>query len=145
MCGLDMPPPGARRASSRFEFHRFLTVVMDMRRSSGAPFARHYRPRRDHAIDNVTPEGFMFAIQKLEQYLITSASPAAARELTRLMEALDQEKEFQLSKLYEIDLEAFELAVEVLRDWRIDRYYARGTPIIERLIRAGSAEPAVAA
>ncbi len=87
----------------------------------------------------------MFAIHKLEQYLNSSASPAAARELTRLVEALDQEKEFHFSNLYTIDLEAFELAVDVLRDWRIDRYYARGTPIIERLTRTGSAEPTVAA
>ena len=86
----------------------------------------------------------MFAIHKLEQYLNTTASPAAARELTRLVKALDHEEEFHLSNLYEIDLEAFELAVEVLRDWRIDRYYARGTPIIERLSHAGQAEPAVA-
>lgn len=87
----------------------------------------------------------MFAIQKLEQYLNTSASPTAARELTRLMEALKQEKEFPLSNLYEIDFEAFELAVDVLRDWRIDRYYARGTPIIERLTGGGAAEPTLAA
>ncbi len=88
----------------------------------------------------------MFAIQKLEQYLNTSASPAAARELTRLMQALRQEQEFPLSNLYEIDFEAFELAVDVLRDWRIDRYYARDTPIIERLAGGnGSAEPAITA
>lgn len=66
----------------------------------------------------------MFAIHKLENYLRSSATPAAARELTRLMEALKQEAEYPLSSLYEIDFEAFELAVEALRDWRIDRYYA---------------------
>jgi hypothetical protein len=70
------------------------------------------------------PEVVMFAIQKLEDYLRSSATPAAARELTRLLEALKQEAEYPLSSLYEIDFEAFELAVEALRDWRIDRYYA---------------------
>ena len=66
----------------------------------------------------------MFAIQKLQDYLQSSASPAAARELNRLLDALKQEKEFPLSSLYEIDYEAFELAMEALRDWRVDRYYA---------------------
>jgi len=66
----------------------------------------------------------MFAIQKLEDYLRSSASPAATRELNRLLDALRQEKEFPLSSLYEIDYEAFELAMEALRDWRVDRYYA---------------------
>ena len=66
----------------------------------------------------------MFAIQKLEDYLRSSASPAAARELNCLLEALKQEREFPLSSLYEIDYEAFELAMEAMRDWRVDRYYA---------------------
>jgi hypothetical protein len=87
----------------------------------------------------------MFAIQKLEEYLRTSATPLAARELTRLIEALKSEKEFPLASLYQIDFQAFELAVEVLRDWRIDRYYAAETPILDRLTRPEEPESAVAA
>lgn len=79
----------------------------------------------------------MFALQKLDEYLHTRASPAAARELKRLMEALRREGEFPLAGLYEIDFEAFELAVEVLRDWRIDRYCADPIPVVERLTGAG--------
>jgi phosphopentomutase len=67
----------------------------------------------------------MFAIQKLEDYMRSRATPAASRELDRLLHALKHEGEFPLSSLYEIDYEAFELAVEAMRDWRIDRYYAR--------------------
>lgn len=87
----------------------------------------------------------MFAIQKLEEYLRTSATPLAARELTRLIEALKSEKEFPLASLYQIDFQAFELAVEVLRDWRIDRYYAAESPILDRLTRPEAPESAVAA
>lgn len=65
----------------------------------------------------------MFAIRKLEDYLQSSASPAAVRELNRLLDALRKEEEYPLSSLYEIDYEAFELAMEALRDWRVDRYY----------------------
>lgn len=75
----------------------------------------------------------MFAIHRLEDYLNTRATPTASRELSRLLEALRTEKEYPLSGLYELDYEAFELAVEALRDWRIDRYYA-GDP--ERVDRA---------
>jgi len=74
----------------------------------------------------------MYAIQKLQDYLQSSASPVAARELNRLLDALRQEREFPLSSLYEIDYEAFELAMEALRDWRVDRYYARGAPVGEK-------------
>lgn len=72
----------------------------------------------------------MFAIQKLEDYMQSSASPAAARELNRLLDALRQEKEFPLSSLYQIDYEAFELAMEALRDWRVDRYYAGPAAVV---------------
>jgi len=84
----------------------------------------------------------MFAIQRLEEYLHSSATPAASRELTRLLEALKDEKEFPLSSLYEIDYEAFELAVEVLRDWRIDRYYARQAHVLDRFVRSNEPESA---
>ena len=72
----------------------------------------------------------------------SGASPAASRELTRLLEALRQEKEFPLSSLYEIDYEAFELAMEAMRDWRIDRYYARDERVVEGSVRSGRAETA---
>ncbi len=85
----------------------------------------------------------MFAIQKLEEYLQTRASPAAARELKRLVEALKREGEYPLASLYEIDFEAFELALNVLHDWRIDRYYADRVPAVQRL--TDGAEPSLAA
>lgn len=87
----------------------------------------------------------MFAIQKLEEYLQSRATPATARELNRLVEALRQEADFPLAGLYEIDFEAFELAIDVLRDWRIDRYYAGGTPAMQRLTGAGATDTAAAA
>ena len=80
----------------------------------------------------------MFAIQKLQDYLQSSASPAAARELNRLLDALRKESEFPLSSLYEIDYEAFELAMEALRDWRVDRYYAGPAAVV---VDAGSEPP----
>jgi hypothetical protein len=83
----------------------------------------------------------MFAMKKLEEYLRSGATPTAARELTRLLEALREEKEFPLSSLYEIDYEAFELAVEVMRDWRIDRYYAGSARFIDRRTRSAEQEP----
>ena len=74
----------------------------------------------------------MFAIHRLEEYLRTRATPAASRELSRLLEALKAEEEYPLSGLYALDYEAFELAVEALRDWRIDRYYAGDPGRVER-------------
>jgi len=85
-------------------------------------------------------EVFMFAIHKLEQYMRSNATPAVSRELGRLLEALKEEKEFPLSSLYEIDFEAFELAIEAMRDWRIDRYYAGAPAIVDRPVRSDEPE-----
>jgi phosphopentomutase len=71
----------------------------------------------------------VFAFQRLEQYIRSEATPLASRELSRFVQALKHETEFPLSSLYEIDFVAFELAVDALRDWRIDRYYARPTMV----------------
>jgi hypothetical protein len=72
----------------------------------------------------------MFAFQKLQDYLRANASTATALELNRLLEALRQEKDFPLSSLYAIDYEAFDLAMEALRDWRVDRYYAGPAAVV---------------
>lgn len=83
----------------------------------------------------------MYAIRKLEEYVRLSATPAASRELNRLLDALKEEKEFPLSSLYEIDYEAFELAVEAMRDWRIDRYYAGSASITGPTFAPDEPEP----
>jgi len=83
----------------------------------------------------------MCAIRKLEEYLRSNATPAASRELQRLLDALKEEKEFPLSSLYAIDYEAFELAVEAMRDWRIDRYYAGDPSITGRSPASNEPEP----
>ena len=40
------------------------------------------------------------------------------------MLTLESHEPFPLDKLYELDLERFNLAMEILREWRLDRYYA---------------------
>lgn len=85
----------------------------------------------------------MYALQKLEQYLQDRASPVAAQELKRLLDALKSDGEFPLASLYQMDFEAFELALDVLHDWRIDRYYAERVPALERL--SGAAGESVSA
>lgn len=82
----------------------------------------------------------MYAMQRLQDYMKQRATPAAARQLASFIEALRQEREFPLTGLYEVDYEAFELAVEVMREWRVDRYYAGNLDQIEGWMRPG--EPA---
>jgi hypothetical protein len=66
----------------------------------------------------------MNAIKKVRHYLLSSPDQASARVLRRLVVTLGEEGQFPLADLYAMDLEAFDLALELMRDWRLDRYYA---------------------
>lgn len=40
------------------------------------------------------------------------------------MLALESEAEFPISDIYQLDFERFALALKILDEWRLDRYYA---------------------
>jgi hypothetical protein len=45
--------------------------------------------------------------------------------VTRLVTAVGEETKLPLRDLFEIKREAFDLAIDLLRDWRLDRHAAR--------------------
>jgi hypothetical protein len=57
-----------------------------------------------------------------------------AKVLALLAASLAGEKSFPLGDLYELDLEAFELAIELMRDWRLDRYYAARLRLFDTIL-----------
>ncbi|HEX5638751.1 MAG TPA: hypothetical protein VFX81_03030 [Burkholderiaceae bacterium] len=57
------------------------------------------------------------------------ADSPSAEVLSRLPATLSREESLVLSDLYALDWESFELAIDLLRDWRIDRYYADRTDL----------------
>ncbi len=66
----------------------------------------------------------MNAIKKVRHYLLKNPDQPSAKVLGRLVVTLGEEGEFPLNELYGMDLEAFELAMDLMRDWRLDRHYA---------------------
>ena len=64
------------------------------------------------------------AIKELRKYLEKNASTEPAKILARLAVALAKDRDFPLSDLYRLPYDEFQLAVELMRDWRLDRYYA---------------------
>lgn len=67
----------------------------------------------------------MKAIEDLRRYVDAHEGSATADRLNRLCQAVANEDKLALAELYALDWEAFELAIELLRDWRIGRYYLR--------------------
>jgi hypothetical protein len=66
----------------------------------------------------------MNAIKQVRKYLEQHPNRKSSLVLANLVEALGEEREIPLRDLYELDQEAFELAIELIKDWRLDRYYA---------------------
>lgn len=66
----------------------------------------------------------MHAIKKARRLIETDPTTDSAKTLAKLVLALESETQFDLSSLYDMDIASFELATDILVEWRIDRYYA---------------------
>ena len=66
----------------------------------------------------------MNAIKAIRKHLEKHPDAPSSKALARLVAALAEEKTYSLAELYEMDYQAFEMALELLKDWRLDRYYA---------------------
>jgi hypothetical protein len=80
----------------------------------------------------------MIAIKKVRQYVARNPNTAESRVLARLVASLADEREFALEDLYEMELEAFELAIALITDWRLDRYYAARMKLIDTILDAAA-------
>ena len=66
----------------------------------------------------------MNAIKKAQNYIAKDPYRESAKTLAELVLTLESNEPFPLNKLYELDLERFGLAIDILKEWRLDRYYA---------------------
>ena len=73
----------------------------------------------------------MHAIKKARKFISDHPEKQDAKTLAKLAVALQSNEAFPLHELYEMKLETFDLAVEVLKDWRLDRYYSGKERLVE--------------
>lgn len=89
----------------------------------------------------------MKAIKKARKLIETSPDTPEARTLSELVVALESEATFPINDLYKLDYDGFELALDVLREWRLDRYYMSKVRLLDVSVQLESmgkadAEPA---
>jgi len=65
----------------------------------------------------------MNAIKKARKLIEADHTSQAAQTLASLVRALESDESFALTSLYKLDYETFNLAIDVLKEWRLDRYY----------------------
>jgi hypothetical protein len=66
----------------------------------------------------------MRAIKEARKFIERNPSDPSAKTLAKLVLALESEVEFPIANIYQLDLDRFNLALEILREWRLDRYFA---------------------
>lgn len=71
----------------------------------------------------------MDAITTVRDFIARNPAAADTEVLDRLLQALQQGQEFDLQRLYELDLNSFDLAIDVLNAWRLQRYYRGGAVV----------------
>jgi len=62
-------------------------------------------------------------VAKVAKYIKKRPDAAASRVFLELAVALETGGPFLFSKLYELDLDEYTLAIGMMDDWRLDRYY----------------------
>jgi hypothetical protein len=66
----------------------------------------------------------MHAIKSARRLISKHPSSNNAKILSNLVLAVESEGNLNIARLYELDIESFDLAIAVLKEWRLDRYYA---------------------
>ena len=65
----------------------------------------------------------MNAIKKIRKHVTANPDSEESRTLLKLVLALESDEPFSLRSLYDLDLGGFDMAIDLLKDWRLDRYY----------------------
>ena len=65
----------------------------------------------------------MRAIKKVKRFIEKSPNSAEGLTYAKLILALESGRDFPVADLYKFNAAEFELAIELLKDWRIDRFY----------------------
>lgn len=65
---------------------------------------------------------FVNAIKEARRFIERHPGDDNSRILASLVLALESDREFELASLYKLNYKAFDLAIEILREWRLDRY-----------------------
>jgi hypothetical protein len=65
----------------------------------------------------------MRAIKQAKKLIEKTPNSAVGQTFSKLILSLESDIEFSVKDLYSLDTAEFDLAIEVLKDWRIDRFY----------------------
>jgi hypothetical protein len=80
----------------------------------------------------------MKALKKVRKLIQKNPLDATSRTLSTLVVALESETTFDLGSLYRLPYADFELALELLAEWRLDRYYSSKLQLLDLSLFSGT-------
>ena len=78
----------------------------------------------------------MRAIKKVKKFIEHSPESTTGLVYSRLILSLEAEEDFRIKELYKLNAHDFELALELMKDWRIDRFYIGKAKAFDMATRA---------
>ena len=87
------------------------------------------------------------AIKKAQKFIAKDPYRDSAKTLAQLVLTLESREPFPLDRLYELDMDQFDLALDILKEWRLDRYYAGKSKLYDLSLQTqalGASTPSVA-
>lgn len=79
----------------------------------------------------------MRALKQARKLIEAKPEDPSAVVLSGLVVALESETPFNIADLYKLDYKDFELAVDVLSEWRLDRYYSSKVRLLDLSLQVG--------
>lgn len=80
----------------------------------------------------------MLAIKKARKLIQSNPSDSESQFISSLVLALESEGEISVAQLYKLDYQNFQLALEILSEWRLDRYYASKLRLLDASTQANA-------
>ena len=78
----------------------------------------------------------MLAIKKARKYIEAYPADADAMVLSSLVLALESDAPMTISDLYTLDYDHFKLSLEIIEEWRLDRYYSSKIRLLDASLLA---------
>ena len=78
----------------------------------------------------------MRAIKKIKRIIEKNPQDNESQIFSKLITSLAEEIDFSIKDLYELDNHNFQLAIEVLQEWRLDRFYMGKAKVFDVALQA---------
>ncbi len=80
----------------------------------------------------------MRSIKQVKKIIEANPKSDVAQTFAKLILSLETEQAFPMQSLYALNTSDFELAIEVLKDWRLDRFYIGKAKVFDASFHASN-------